>query len=158
MVPAPVSAADGRDIHNVVLSDGTMLVASNRPGGAGRSDIWRIPRGGSAQNLGAPINDAASQPDLYVSPDGKWMILVITGGPGGLGGDDLFVSEFANGAWSAPRHLGAPINSAEYEYGPAVSPDGKWVYFTSHRAGGNADVYRISVERLGRERRRGVGA
>ncbi len=150
LVPAPVSAADSRDMHNVALSDGTIFLSSYRTGGAGRADIWRISPGGAAENLGAPINDAFGQTDLYVSPDGKWMILVVTEHAKGLGGDDLFISEFSKGAWSALRHLPAPINSAEYEYGPSLSPDGKWFYFTSHRSGGNADVYRVPVERLGR--------
>lgn len=147
LVGAPVSVPGSRDIHNVVLSDGTMFVASNRPGGAGRSDVYRVTAGGEIARLGPPINDAQSQPDLYVSPDGTRMILVITDGPDGLGGDDLYVSSWRQGAWSAPRHLDAPINSAEYEYGPSVSPDGRWLYFTSHRRG-NADVYRIPLERI----------
>ena len=83
-----------------------------------------------------------------MSPDGRWMILVVTEHPQGLGGDDLFLSEFKNGVWSALRHLPAPINSAEYEYGPSVSPDGKWLYFTSHRSGGNGDVYRVEMARV----------
>ena len=149
LVPAPVSVAESRDMHNVALTDGTVFLSSYRPGGAGRADIWRVPPNGEPTNLGAPINDALGQTDLYVSPDGKWMILVVTEPPNGLGGDDLLVSEFINGTWSAPRLLPAPINSAEYEYGPSMSPDGKWLYFTSHRTGGNADVYRIPIERLG---------
>lgn len=139
-----------RDIHPSVLADGTVFVASNRPGGAGRSDIWRIPASGdgnaAADRLPAVINDSLSQPDLYVHPDGLWMILVVTERPGGLGGDDLWFARF-DGVWSAPEHLGAGINSAEYEYGPSVSPDGEWLYFTSHR-GGTADIWRIRTSAL----------
>ncbi len=147
LVPG-ASSVEGRDIHNAVLRDGTMYVASSRPGGAGRSDIWRIGPDGRAQNLGGPINDGLSQPDIYVSPDGSWMILVITDHPQGLGGDDLFASEFRNGAWTTPRHLGPVVNSSEYEYGPTVSPDGRYLYFTSHRAG-SADFYRAELGALG---------
>jgi len=147
MVPAPVSVPDGRDIHNVVLADGTLIVGSHRPGGAGRSDFWRIAPGKPAQNLGAPINDERSQPDLYASPDGQWMVIVVTDHPQGLGGDDLFYTELRDGAWTPLRHLGGEINSREYEYGPWVSPDGKWLYFTSHR-GGSADVYRVEMAQV----------
>ncbi len=151
LVPAPVSVAEGRDIHNVVTADGTIYVASNRPGGRGRSDIYRIPRTngeyGEVQPLPAPINDELSQPDLYVSPDASWMILVITEHPSGLGGDDLYISRLENGVWSEPANLGAPINSPEYEYGPTVSRDGDYLYFTSHRRG-SADVYRVPISAL----------
>lgn len=151
LVPPPVSSVDGRDMHNALLPDGTIFVASTRPGGAGRSDIWQIPPGGAPRNIGPPINDERTQPDLYVSPGGRWMIVVVTDHPQGLGGDDLFVSEYRDGAWTALRQLGQPINSAEYEYGPTVSPDGRWLYFTSHR-GGSADVYRVELEKLGLHR------
>ena len=40
------------------------------------------------------------------------------------------------------------MNSKEYEYGPSLSPDGRTLYFTSHRRG-SADVYRVSVSALG---------
>ena len=148
LVPAPVNSPAGRDIHNVVLPDGSMYLASNRPGGAGRSDIWHIIASGEARHLGAPINDDRSQPDLYVSPDGQWMLLVITDHPAGLGGDDLFISRWSDGAWTAPRPLGAPVNSPEYEYGSSVSPDGRLLYFTSHR-GGSADLYVVELAALG---------
>jgi Tol biopolymer transport system component len=147
LVGAPVSVPHGRDIHNVVVGDGTMFVASSRPGGAGRSDIYRVSADGAIERLGPPINDAQSQPDLYVSPDGRRMILVVTDAEGGLGGDDLYVSTWRDGAWTTPRNLGAPINSSEYEYGPSISPDGRWLYFTSHRRG-SADIYRVPVDQI----------
>ena len=48
-------------------------------------------------------------------------------------GDDLFVDG---------RRLGTPINSFAHEYGPALSLDGRWLYFTSDRRG-SGDVYRV---------------
>ncbi len=150
LVDAPISVPDGRDMHASVLADGTVFIASSRPGGAGRSDIWRIPRVGSrysaAERLPEPINDGLSQPDLYVQPDGRWMVLVVTDRPGGLGGDDLWFSRY-DGGWGAPQHLGEAINSAEYEYGPTLSPDGRWLYFTSHRRG-SADLWRVPASVL----------
>jgi hypothetical protein len=55
----------------------------------------------------------------------------------------------SRGVWQPMRHLDAPINSKEYEYGPMVSPDGRWLIFTSHRTG-NGDIYRISIGELER--------
>lgn len=146
LVESPVSTA-ASDMHNV-LTDGAMYLASNRADAAGRADVYRIPLEtdgfGAPEHLDPPINDALSQPDLYVSPDESWMILVVTGRPGGLGGDDLWISRYVEGKWSELEHLPEPINSFEYEYGPTLSPDGKWLYFTSHRSG-VGDIYRVRL-------------
>jgi len=45
------------------------------------------------------------------------------------------------------RHLPAPINSEKYEYGPHISPNGQWLFFTSHR-GATADIYRTPIASL----------
>jgi hypothetical protein len=145
IVPPGVNSG-ARDIHAAV-TDRAVWVASNRDGGFGRSDLFRVPGGGEAEHLPAPLNDAYSQPDLWVSPDEAWMVLVITDHPSGYGGDDLYVSRREAGGWTIPRNLGPGINSEEYEYGPSLSKDGRYLYFTSHRRG-SADIYRVPVEPL----------
>lgn len=131
------------DIHPSV-TDSAIWVASAREGGFGRSDLYRVASDGSVDHLGAPLNDEHSQPDLWVSPDESWMILAITDHPDGHGGDDLYVSQKVDGAWTPPVNLGPEINSAEYEYGPWVTADGEWLLFTSHREG-PSHVYRVPV-------------
>jgi Tol biopolymer transport system component len=42
------------------------------------------------------------------------------------------------------------VNSPEYEYGPWVTPDGRRLLFTSHRAG-DADIYQIEIRSLNLE-------
>lgn len=46
--------------------------------------------------------------------------------------------------WSKPIHLGKEINSSKFEISPFLSPDGKTLFFSSNRKGGqgNADIYR----------------
>ena len=146
LLPEPVNTGS-REIHNVETANGTIYLASDRPGGRGRSDIYRFTRSGEAWTGTSvtAVNDSLSQPDLLVSPDEEWMILAITDHARGLGGDDLFISRRTGATWSAPSPLGAPINSSEYEYGPTLSPDGRYIYYTSHRRNGSADVYRVSV-------------
>jgi len=143
ILESPVNSA-GNDIHASV-TDRSIWLASNRDGGYGRSDIYRVSRDdGVMLHLPPPVNDANSQPDLWVSRDETWMILVITDHPEGYGGDDLYFSRFDGVSWTVPVNLGPVVNSAEYEYGPTVSADGTWLYFTSHR-GEEADVYRVPV-------------
>jgi hypothetical protein len=147
LLPPPVNLPGSQTMHSADTRN-ALYLASTRDGTMGRSDIFRIPRsageGSEAEHLPAPVNDTLSQPDLLVSPDETWMILVVTDRPGGLGGDDLFLLRRTGTRWSSPVHLPAPINTAEYEYGPSLSPDGEWLYYTSHR-GGSADVYRVPL-------------
>jgi hypothetical protein len=152
LVPAPVSLPTSRDMHAAITAEGSVYFASYRPEGRGRADIyvapWRAGGFGAAEALGPTVNDSLGQTDLIVSADGRRMILVVTDRPGGLGGDDLYTLVRQGAAWGAPVHLPAPINSNEYEYGPALSPDGRWLYFTSHR-GGTGDIYRVPVTLMG---------
>lgn len=141
----PVNVAGAPSIHVSVDRDGTLWVPSAREGGHGRSDIYRVSSRGSAENLGPPINDEHSQPDVLVAPDGSWMIFAMTDHPDGFGGDDLWLSRSRDGAWSPPVNLGAAVNTAEYEYGPSVSPDGEWLYFNSHRDGAS-NIYRVRLD------------
>jgi Tol biopolymer transport system component len=143
LVDSPVNS-EASDIHPSITSS-AVWVASNRGGGMGRSDLYRIGSAGEVEHLGPPLNDELSQPDLWVSPDETWMILAITDRPGGYGGDDLYVSRFENGAWSEPVNLGPEINTAEYEYGPWVTADGEHLLFTSHRAG-PSNIYRAPIQ------------
>ncbi len=144
--PAPAAAlnSSGPDMH-VSVSDRAIWVASRREGGFGRSDLYRVEPDETATNVGSPLNDELSQPDLWVASDESWMLLAVTEHPDGLGGDDLYVARFTNGAWTEPRNLGPAVNTAEYEYGPWVAGD--YLYFTSHRDG-PSHVYRIPLARL----------
>lgn len=140
------------EMHSAVTRDGTLYFASSgRPDGLGRSDLYRAQfrdgRFGPPEPLGEPVNSPLSQPDVYVSPDGDWMILAITDHPDGMGGDDLYVSYWRAGAWTAPRNLGPAVNTPEYEYGPTVSGDGEYLYFTSHRRAAG-DIYRIRLREV----------
>jgi Tol biopolymer transport system component len=142
--PLSYPANSGANDMHASVTNSALWLASTREGSLGRSDIYRIDQDGAVDQLSAPINDENSQPDLWVSADETWMILVITNHPDGYGGDDLYLSRYDGNAWSVPENLGSEINTDEYEYGPTVSPDGEYLYFTSHR-GGSADVYRVRL-------------
>jgi hypothetical protein len=152
--PVPLAGdvnTEATEGHSSLTEDGVVYFYSRRDGGYGKGDIYRARRDGDqfigVENLGPPINSAESQSDLWVSPFAEWMILVITDHPDGFGGDDLYMSEFRDGAWSKPRNLGPEVNTAEYEYGPYMDPTGTWLYFTSHRSG-DGDIYRIRLREV----------
>ncbi|MFN3875929.1 MAG: hypothetical protein ACK4L7_08465 [Flavobacteriales bacterium] len=51
--------------------------------------------------------------------------------PGGFGGTDLYVCEFADGQWGEPRNLGSAINTPFNEVFPFESADGN-LFFASN--------------------------
>jgi hypothetical protein len=47
------------------------------------------------------------------------------------------------------------VNTADDEYGPRVTPDGKYLFFTRENRGKTMDIYWVSasmIDRLGAER------
>ena len=62
------------------------------------------------------------------------LLLAATKRPDSLGGCDLYVShKLADGKWSEPANLGTEINSPERELSPKLTPDGKYLIWTSCR-------------------------
>lgn len=89
--------------------------------------------------LGATVNSAGDEFGPAVSKDGLALYFASTR-PGGLGAQDLWVSRRAStdASWGAPVHLGAVLNTAMIESGPALSRDGHWLFFMSFgRPGGS---------------------
>ena len=149
-LPAPLNTG-ANEIHPSVAIDGTVYFASDREGGLGRSDLYKAtpgPTGYTVESLGPTVNSERSEADVFVDPQQRFVIFARTDDPEGHGGDDLWVSVRQDVGWSTPVNLGPEVNSAEYEYGPALSADGRTLYFTSHRDG-DADIFQINAERVG---------
>jgi hypothetical protein len=76
----------------------------------------------------------------------KYMIFA-SDKPGGLGGFDLYYSEFKDGKWNSPVNLGPEINSEYNEYRPVIGLAGNYtnnfMIFSSDRPGGEGgyDLY-----------------
>jgi len=135
-LPDPINT-DAQEFYPTVATDGTLYFSSTRPGGKGRGDIYRARRdsiGFSApESLGDSVNSALHDADPYIAPDQSFIIFTSYNRPDGAGDGDLYVSYNHGGQWSSARHLENGINSAAREYCPIVSPDGRWLYFTSFR-------------------------
>jgi hypothetical protein len=62
---------------------------------------------------------------------------------GGAGQADLYIAHKQGGSWGAVASLGAAVNTAEFEYNPSVSRDGRTLYF-----GRKGRVYEIPLAAL----------
>lgn len=88
------------------------------------------------QLLGAINSSTFNEGAHCISPDGKYLFFTGCNRPKGLGSCDIYVSKRENGIWTEPLNLGAPINTSGWEAQPAISADGRTLYFVSNRAGG----------------------
>lgn len=91
--------------------------------------------------LGEAINTDAYEADVFVDPDEKYLIFCAQR-PEGMGRGDLYIS-FKNddGSWSKSVTMGDKVNTEGHELCPFVTPDGKYLFFTSQQ-----DIYWVSTE------------
>lgn len=129
------------DEHYVTATkDGTLYIAAVRPDSRNLGDVYRIPVTsagyGEPENLGYTVNSSELHDTTpWVSRDGDYIIFGSRGRTDSFGDLDLYIAtRGADGAWSAPKNLGAGINSSAGELCPLVSPDGRYMYFTSTRS------------------------
>ncbi|MFT3846301.1 MAG: OmpA family protein [Lacibacter sp.] len=96
-------------------ADGKYLFfASDRPGGAGKFDIWfaAINADGSiaeAKNVKG-INTEADEQAPFVHAKSNSLVFS-SDGMQGMGGFDLFVSKGIEDGWQTPQNMGHPVNS-----------------------------------------------
>ena len=99
---------------------------------------------GPGRNLGAPVNSAYPDGEHALHPDGVSLYFT-SSRPGGLGGNDLWISAWDGTSWSEPLNPGEPVNSAGSELQPAFTSDGNTMYFASDRdASTGMAIYRSS--------------
>jgi Tol biopolymer transport system component len=94
------------------------------------------------QKLAAEINAGPSDTSPWIAPDGK-TLLFYSRRAGGQGQADLYASFRSRGGWSKALNLGPVVNTADFEYNPSVSRDGKTLYF-----GRGGRIYEVEVEAL----------
>ena len=115
-----------------------MIQLSGRDGGFGKNDIYwtKLVDGVYTEpvNVGEAINSQASEGDLFVAPDESYIIFVSSDRPFAFGRGDLYVSfRKEDGTWTSAKNMGEGINTEYTEYCPVVSPDGRYLFFTSYR-------------------------
>lgn len=136
--------------HPTLTPDGdTMYFASDRDGGKGGLDIWRVSKTdsgwGEPVNLGGKINTKGNEHFPFYHPSGK--LYYASDALPGLGGLDIYRVEKKENGFSFPHNMGYPINSPQDDFGLIFEEDEKSGYFSSNRTGGagNDDIYSFNV-------------
>jgi Tol biopolymer transport system component len=146
VAPGPLSAAEN-EVFVSFARDGTAYYATNK---TGDGDIYRA-RDGASEPLS--ISTATGESNPAISPDGTLLVFAAER-PGGLGGADLYASRHTGAAWSEPLLLRA-ASSPYADFAPYISPDGRYLFFTSERPGvapaqaegrPPGDIYQIDLQ------------
>jgi hypothetical protein len=143
------------------FADRRVLFASNRdaPEDTTATDIYAARWSDTAEFLDAPSSIARvaelSTPSDDTAPyvwrpmerNGSAEMVFVSDRPGGLGEHDIYCARYdeKTDRWSAPKNLGASINSARDEYRPIVFElnTTRFLVFSSTREGGQGgyDLY-----------------
>jgi hypothetical protein len=132
-----------------------MFVSSSRSGNLYMTDITNIAgRGiigypfvdgkyGVPQRLGGGVNAPVEGSHAVVAPDESFIVVDSYNRPGGQGGEgDLWVCfKKSDGSWSEGYNLGDQVNTPGTNFCPALSPDGKFLFYSTCR-----DIYWVSTE------------
>lgn len=140
------------DFAAAVVRGGEQLVfTSARPGmfgGAGTQRLWLALRTSPGWSAPTTTSEALSHGEhvgtATLTPDGNFMIFSAfdwsESEQRGSGRTDLYAAELVRGEWSNIRNLGPVVNSEYWDSQPALSPDGRTLYFASDRPGGEGGV------------------
>ncbi|NOU20151.1 MAG: hypothetical protein HOO91_21560 [Bacteroidales bacterium] len=95
-----------------------------------------------------PINSKSNETHACLTKDGN-TIYFISDRKGGLGGFDIYKSVVnEKGVWGEPVNLGTEINTKFNEATPFLSPDEKYLFFSSegHEGMGGFDIFYVNLE------------
>ena len=136
----PVNDAGSNTMHPSLSADGkTLYFASDRPGGMGGMDLYRMRMEdvftyGDVENLGEAVNTPGDEAFPFVRSTDNLLFFASNGHPG-LGGYDIFMAHFnSEGKVVEPQNLGAPINSRMDDFSFVNNADQTAGYFSSNRA------------------------
>lgn len=142
-LPEPVNSS-GQEWFPRPASDGWLYFGSDRPGGFGKTDIWRArqDRHGKwvVENAGPNLNTAEHEYEPLPSPDGKWMLL--------SGADSYYRSERTGNGWGPRVRLGPEINANGTEIGAEFSPTGRsWLFARDTKDGRSGELLLVGEEK-----------
>lgn len=98
------------------------------------------------QELDRSVNSSSEEIAACINKDGTKLYFA-SDRPTGYGGTDLYVCQkLPNGKWGEAQNLGPSINSSDDEDFPNLSPDDKYLYFSSkgNMSMGGYDIFKAA--------------
>ncbi len=137
---------------SITLDDKVLYFSSDRPGGYGGKDIYKVmmlPNGkwSKAMNLGPIVNTPHDEDAPFIHTDKKTLYFSSKGHQN-MGGYDVFKTVYEKRVWSTPENLKFPINTVRDDIFFVLSASGKIGYYSSSRDGGygGQDIYKVVLK------------
>ena len=145
-------------------ADGTQIIftRNNYNGGKAKTSEEHVNKlklytarqinGAWADVIELPFNSdeySVGHPALCKGRDGTpdQLLFFVSDMPGGLGGTDLYVSQWSNNLWSEPVNLGPSINTKSNELFPFADESGNLYFSSEGRRGlGGLDVFYAAMD------------
>lgn len=129
----------------------TLYFSSDRPGGFGESDIYKVNINsdgsyGEPENLGAEINTPGRESYPFIDQDQR--LYFSSDGHLGIGGLDVFYANMNdNGDYAQPRNIGKPVNSSADDFSFTYLVPMKSGYVSSNRGKNplDDDIYQANL-------------
>lgn len=173
-LPPAISVGGVDEWSPSVAANGDLYFGTERAGGRGGMDIWIARREGDRyrdpENLGDSINTAGDEVEPWISPDQSYLVFSAKGRADSVGAYDLYLSRRRGAVWRRARLLGGGVSTQWRDFNQSVSPDGRWLYFSSTRphtgaigvrfdsprndstvagiGNGKGDIYRVALRPL----------
>jgi len=128
---------DKNEFYPSLAKDGSLYYTANYTNGRGGEDIWYSDfENGvyNARKIVPAINSQQDEYNAFIDPDEQFIIFGSFGRDDDAGRGDLYIGrKDVDGNWQAAENM-TELNSAQLDYSPYVSGDGKTLFFTSERA------------------------
>ncbi len=123
----PVLTADLKTLFFIKRDKDEEIYTSSRTEDGG----WTAP---------VPIDSALiseyNEGTCTISADGRTLVFTSCMRKDGFGSCDLYLTKKLGNAWATPKNMGPRINSKAWDSQPALSADGRTLYYVSNRKGG----------------------
>ena len=86
--------------------------------------------------IDSAITSEYNEGTCSVSADGRTLVFTSCMRKDGFGSCDLYITHKKGNSWATPKNIGRPINSSAWDSQPALSDDGRTLYYVSNRKGG----------------------
>jgi len=165
-VPQLLGQPDSLVVYNwsaTLQNDSTLYFTARPYEEHGLAEIFQVPISGDGlgepRSIGSGVNTREyTENEPAIAPDGSYIVFYSAGRPDNLSSEllgDLYISfRGADGSWTDATRIDEPINSTAEENWPRISPDGKFLFFSSNRREGieMSDLYWVSTQALERYR------
>lgn len=131
-----------------VTGDETSGITGTKSGDFFHSKLDEKGQWTQPEKLEGEVNTEFDEGACCLSPDGKTMYFTrCSHDPDYPRYAEIFTSQRSDATWSKPQKLEITRDTLSLYAHPAVSPDGKWLYFVSDMEGGlgGLDIWRIAI-------------